>query len=194
MNATIQKNLAYLRTVGTPELPELGSRLYETFSAILSQQQTIAQQVNGNVSGQPESPPQINGLKVTASNGHFAAEITDNNTVYRDVHYYLAHADNAQFTNPQIIHLGHSRNHNIFLGNATRYWQAYSAYASSPPSAPVYHGSQVKSHRGHWWRLDSRSGVWAVAGQRNRRSRSSTEWSWPDSVPKCNRNTAPVRS
>lgn len=137
------RNLDYLRSLASKDFPDLGAKLYEALTDLNQQHQNLVQQVNGNGSGQPAAPPQINGLSVTAQNGHFSIAIQDNNDIYRDVHYYVEHADNPAFTNPQVIHLGHTRNHTFFAGNVTRYFRAYSAYASSPAGKAVYHGSQV---------------------------------------------------
>ena len=119
-------------------------RVYEALQDLDQRHQTLAQQVNGNSTGQPSAPPAIQSLKVTAANGHFTAAITDNGPIYRGIQYYLEHADNPNFSNAQQIHLGDVRNHTVFLGNVTRYWRAYSSYSSSPSGAPVYHGSQVR--------------------------------------------------
>ena len=134
------RNLEYLRSLSTAELPDLGAKLYEALSDLLSQQQTLAQQMNGNGQGQPSAPPAVQGLKVQAANGHFQIAIQDDAPVYRGVRYYVEHADNPQFTNPHVLRLGDARNHNIFLGNVKRYFRAYSSYGSSAPGSAVYHG------------------------------------------------------
>lgn len=115
-------------------------KLYEALTDIIQQHSNTAGQTNSNPTGPPQPPPAIGGVKVSAANGHFQIAIEDPNPIYRDVHYYVEHADNPHFTDPHIIHLGHTRNHSIFLGNTTRYWRAYSSYASSSPGAPAYHG------------------------------------------------------
>lgn len=131
------RNLDYIRSKD-PKLAEAFKDLAEQFGNLESQ-------VNGNATGQPLAPPNVNKLVVTSQNGHFSAAITDNNqNLYRGVGYFLEHADNANFTNPQIIHLGATRNWTGFLGNVTRYWRAYSAYPSSPSSAPAYHGGNAQ--------------------------------------------------
>jgi len=134
------RNLEYIRGLASKEFPDMGAKLYEALIDLVNQQGATSQQTNSNPMGQPSSPPDINGLKVTAQNGHFSAQIIDNNMIYRGINYWLEHADNANFTNPQIIDLGQTRNISLFLGNVTRYWRAYSSYASSPPSRPAYHG------------------------------------------------------
>ena len=129
------RNLNYLRNKDP--------KLFETLSDIIQQHSNLTEQVNGNSTGQPLAPPNVAGVTVTAQNGHFNVAIQDQGKIYRDVHYYVEHADNPSFANPQIIHLGHSRNHDIYLGNVTRYFRAYSAYASSAAGDPAYHGSPI---------------------------------------------------
>ena len=88
----------------------------------------------------PNRPLPINGLNVKAQNGHFSVALTDNNQIYRGTSYFIEHADNPHFTNPTIVPLGPSRNANLFLGNVTRYFRAYSGLPVGPSSPPVYHG------------------------------------------------------
>ena len=127
------RNLDYIRAQDP--------RLYEALSDIIRQQSTVTQQTNASPTAPPAAPPSINGLQVSASNGHFQVAITDTANIYRGVQYFVEHADNPQFTDPHIVSLGASRNANIFLGNVTRYWRAYSSYAASGPGSPAYHGS-----------------------------------------------------
>jgi len=134
-------NLDYLRSLRSAEMPDLGAKLYEALVSIQQQAVNIQQQSNTNATGQPQAPPQISGFNVTGQNGHFNLKIQDHNPIYRGIQYYAEYDTQAHFPNPQIIHLGDSRNHNVFLGNGTYYWRAYSSYASSSPSSPVYHGS-----------------------------------------------------
>lgn len=130
------KNLDYLRS-----LPDFGPKLAEALQGIAEAHNTTEQQTNTNSQGQPSPPPAINGLTVTGQNGHFQIAITDNNSIYRGIRYYVEHADNPHFINAHKVALHDSRNANIFLGNVTRYFRAYSAYDSSAPSGPAYHGS-----------------------------------------------------
>lgn len=141
MSFNALKNLPAIAATSFKDAPNFGRMLYDTLTAITGQIANLAQQTNANLTGQPQPPPQVNALKVQASNGHFTGAIYDNNQIFRDVHYYVEHADNPNFTNPQIVHLGHSRNFHFYFGNTTRYFRAYSAYGSSAPSAPAYHGS-----------------------------------------------------
>jgi hypothetical protein len=135
------RNLDYLRSLSSKEFPDLGAKLYEALADLDQQHSTLAQQVNGNSTGQPIAPPPIAGLTVTGQNGHFQIGITDTAPIYRGINYTVEHADNPHFINPHYIDMGHSRNHDLFLGNVTRYFRAYSSYGSSPPGPPLYHGT-----------------------------------------------------
>jgi hypothetical protein len=138
------ENLAWVRTLKIPGIPQFGSKMYELFSSLQSAVGTVAQQTNTNPAGTPNAPPPVNALHVTASNGHFTAAITDNNEIRRGVGYWLEHADNPHFTNPQIIHLGNARNWHGFLGNYTGYFRASSGYDSSPGNNHAYFGTSVQ--------------------------------------------------
>lgn len=93
------------------------------------------------MSGQPAAPPSINALHVsTGPGGEFQVAITDNNEISRGINYWAEHDTSPSFTNPHAIDMGQSRNLSVHMGTQPLYWRAYSSYASSPPSAPVYHG------------------------------------------------------
>lgn len=131
------KNLAFIRSHS-----ELGTKIAEAFDSVVQQASNGQEQTNANPTGSPNPPPPVDALHVTGQNGHFNIAVEHNQPFYRDVKYFVEHADNPHFKNPHVIDLGTSRNHNIFLGNVTRYWRAYSSYGSSGPSAPVYMGSR----------------------------------------------------
>lgn len=137
------RNLEFLRALADEKHGAFGARLVETIQDLMQQNANLAQQVNANPVGQPPAPPAVSGLKVTGQNGHFNVAVKDDGPVFRDVHFWLEHADNPAFQNAHVVHMGQSRNTNLFLGNVKRYFRAYSSYASSPPSAPTYHGSEV---------------------------------------------------
>jgi hypothetical protein len=136
------KNLDYFKNL-KEWTPEAGVRLAEMMNQVNEGVTNVEQQTNSNAQGQPLPPPPINNLKVTASQGHFSAEINHEGAqFYRSPNYFLVHADNPQFTNPHIVDLGASRNWNGFLGNTNRYFAAYASYQSSPPSPMTYHGGR----------------------------------------------------
>jgi len=135
------KYLDYFKSLQLKDAPDFGAKLEESLRDFAQQTGNIAQQTNSDPKGQPAPPPAINALNVQGQNGHFSIAIHDTSPVYRGVRYFVDHADNPQFTNAHTIDMGTSRNHNVFLGNVTRYWRAYSAYPGSPPGPHVYHGS-----------------------------------------------------
>lgn len=135
------KNLTYLKQADQ-WTPDLGAKLAEDLQSIMTAHNNVEQQTNANSNGDPQPPGKINGLQVTAKDGHFNVAIQDHNAVYRGVRYFIEHADNPNFVNPVTEDIGTTRNKTLFLGNVTRYFRAYSAYQPSAPSAPVYHGDQ----------------------------------------------------
>jgi hypothetical protein len=134
------RNLSWLRGLAIGGI-QVGAKLYEIVSDLNMQHQNLVQQVNGNSNAYPNRPPAIAGLSVTGQNGHFNIAITDHSPIYRGVNYFVEHADNPSFTNPHVIDMGASRNHNLYLGNVTRYWRAYSSYATTGAGKPAYFGS-----------------------------------------------------
>ncbi len=136
------KNLDYIRQADQ-WTPDLGAKVAEALQGIITAHNNVEQQTNANSSGPPQPPGKINGVNVTAKDGHFSVAIDDQNQIYRGVRYFVEHADNAQFTNPTTVEMGTTRNANLFLGNVQRYFRAYSAYQPSAPSQPVYHGDSA---------------------------------------------------
>lgn len=133
-------NLSYFRGISLPEFPDLGARLYQTLSDIVTKTTNTEQQTNANPEGHPAAPPPPEGINVSGQDGYLHVQITHNAEIYRGVRYYVEHADNPHFTNaiPQALH--DARNVTIPVGNQTRYVRAAAAYSSSPPSNWVYHG------------------------------------------------------
>jgi hypothetical protein len=142
MAIDLNKNIDYIRQANE-WTPDLGAKLAELLQGHTQAIVNTAQQTNANPIGPPQPPGKINGLNVTAENGHFNVAISDHNDIYRGVSYFVEHADNANFTNPVTEHIGTTRNWSKFLGNTTRYFRAYSAYHTSEPSEAVYHGDSA---------------------------------------------------
>ena len=136
------KELSFLRGVDH-WTPDLGAKLAEALVSIQQAHNNIEAQVNGNSTGGPKPPGKINGIQVTGQNGFLHVAIQDNNPIYRGIRYYVEHADNPQFTDPHVVALHDTRNISIPVGG-TRYVRAYSAYSSSAPSEPTYHGNPAQ--------------------------------------------------
>lgn len=133
------RNLAFIKSI-----PEFGVRIAEALQDVQKGVGIIAKQTNSDPSAQPQAPPNLQNLSVTANDGHFNFSIQDQSPgLRRGVSYFVEHADNPSFQNSHTIELGQTRNHNEYLGNVTRYVRAYSAYAGSPPSQHVYFGGQT---------------------------------------------------
>jgi hypothetical protein len=129
-------NLAYLRNI-----PVIGGRLYEALHGAQKAINTMAIQGNLNPDGQVDPPPAIDGVTATAANGvlhvsiqHTAADVR------RDVVYHVEHADNPNFINPQIRHLGDTRSWSEFIGDQSRYVRAYASYGASAAGLVLVHG------------------------------------------------------
>ncbi len=134
-------NLPWLRKLSTPEIPDLGLRLHSIFQAVARQSQAISEQGNYNPQGQPEAPPPVQGITVSAENGFHTVTLTDQNSgTRRGVNYWLERDTSPDFPNPHPIDLGQSRHHTEQLGNGTYYWRGFNSYGSSAATKPVYHG------------------------------------------------------
>jgi len=135
--------LAFIKGVQIPGHPEFGAKLAEALASIQLAVNNQEQQTNANSVGPPQPPGKINGVQVTGANGFLHVAIQDENPIYRGIRYYVEHADNPQFTNPQVVALHDVRNVTIPVGGV-RYVRAYSAYSSSAPSDPTYHGNPAQ--------------------------------------------------
>ena len=143
----VLKDLDFFKTL-KEWTPEAGARLAEMIETMAQGVNNMAQQTNSNPTGTPEPPPPINSLNVTAENGQFDLSINHEGAeFYRGVHYFAEHADNPNFVNPQIVHMGTSRNARLFLGNAERYVRAYAQYPGSAPGKMAYFGSEAQPFR-----------------------------------------------
>lgn len=130
------QNLNFIR-----QIPLIGARIYEAFSSLQQGVTAMAVQANLNPTGQVDPPPTIQSVKAVGQNGvlHVSIEHTAAG-VKRGVRYYVEHADNPSFTNPQIRQIGDSRSFTEFVGAQSRYVRAYAAYPGSAAGAKVYHG------------------------------------------------------
>lgn len=120
---------------------QMNRLIAEALDDIQSQVNNVAQQTTASAQGGTNPPPNISNIAVSAANGVFQIIITDNAPVYRGINYFAEYSDTASFTQPHVLDLGASRTWRGFLGSGTFYWRAYSQYATSEPSNPVYFGS-----------------------------------------------------
>lgn len=136
----VEKYLGQIRSMATKEMPNLGTILYQTLRGILTQQQNLAQQTNGNVAGEPAPPPPLGGMTVTATSVGHHISIAHPGEFYRGIEYHAFYADNPHFTNPFPVYMGPAREADIATGAKTLYFGAFAQYPTGAPGAPVYHG------------------------------------------------------
>ena len=168
------RNLDYLRNADPATSgSSYGAKLYEALQDINNAVTNHLSQTNSNPTGEPQPPDGQLGVKVTAQGGYMHVAINDQGPLSRGVKYWVAHADNPNFTNPQHTQASGTelRNHTEFIGNQTRYVQVYKSYAASGPTTPVIYGGATPiavqgggSHPGPAWLPSEGTGT-GTAGQ-----------------------------
>lgn len=138
------RNEDLIRKLADEKLGAFGARIVEALQDLDQQHKNLTQQVNGNSTGQPQAPPTVNSLNVTAKDGIFDAKIEDAGGISRGTEYFLEYSATPNFTAPTVIHLGATRNWRGSLGNQKLYFRAYSGFSTSPASPAVYHGTSVQ--------------------------------------------------
>lgn len=105
-----------------------------------------AEQVNASPVGSTEAPPQISAIAVVPKGGGVhQVTIQDNNPVNRGIAYFAEYSADANFSTFTTVPMGPSRQIDVPAGTGNLNWRGYSAYPTSPPSAPIYHGVAVNS-------------------------------------------------
>lgn len=124
----------------------IDQRLYEALVQLEEGINTLGVSVGASPRGNFPAPPPVNQVSVTASNGLANVQITDFSPIKnpgnaRVISYFVEAATDPAFTNiVHSEHMGPFRNKNIYLGNQTLYFRAYSQFHGSPPSRPVVFG------------------------------------------------------
>lgn len=124
--------------------PKLGVLLRQVIiPAIRNVAQNAAVATNGELSS-PSKPGQVN-VKVAGEIAHVT--IDDPQELQRGAQYHVEIADNPQFSQPHVEHLGSSRGRFLTLPTNkddgtphTWYARAYTQYQGSQPSPFTYHG------------------------------------------------------
>ena len=135
------RNLAEIRSA-SEWTPALAGKVYEALQDFNQAITNHLQQTNGNATGEPQPPPSPMGIQVTARDGWMHVALNDQGPLFRGAQYWVAHSGSPNFTDPQHTQASGTeiRNHTEFIGNQTRYVQAYKSYPWSGPTAPVVHG------------------------------------------------------
>lgn len=139
------RNLAWLRSVKVEGIPDFGARLFETVSDIARGVDTLEQQTNSNLNGNPAPPPPLQGVTVTPSEAGVHISIAHEGEFYRGIEYHAEYADNPHFTNPFPVHMGPAREMDVATGSRTLYWRAFAQYQTGSLTSPVYHGGSTPS-------------------------------------------------
>ena len=137
-------DINWLRSYDGKNHAEFSRRLATILTNVVNGANTMEQQTNSNMNGEPKAPAKVDALNVKGQNGHYTVSIHDSNPNFRGIQYYLEHSSDPNFSNPQKIHIGDPRDHQVFLGKGTRYFRAYSAYPSGASSPAVYHGTETQ--------------------------------------------------
>lgn len=138
------EDINWLRSYDGKNHAEFSRRLATILTNVVNGANTMEQQGNFNMTGSPQPPAKVDALTVKGQNGHYAISIHDSNPNFRGINYYVEHSPDPNFTNPQKIHIGDPRDHQVFLGSGKRYFRAYSAYQASSSSPAVYHGTEAQ--------------------------------------------------
>jgi len=137
------RNMAWLRAIKTPEIPDLGVRLHEMITDIVTNQNAIAQQTNSSLEGNPAPPPPLQRVTATSTATGVHVSIQHEGEFYRGIGYHGDYSTSPSFTNPFPFTMGPSREADLPIGNQTVYVRAFGQYPTSAPTSPVYHGGST---------------------------------------------------
>lgn len=136
----VEKYLAQIRSISVADSPSLGVKLYQTLRAMQTQMQNLAQQTNGDVAGQPASPPPLASITVTPTTTGHHISLSHPGEFFRGVEYHAFYADNPHFTNAFPVYMGPAREADVASGSKTLYFGAFPQYPTGNPGPIVYHG------------------------------------------------------
>jgi hypothetical protein len=112
-------------------IPIVGQKLHEALQYIVDGvNQAHANAATSSTVLPP--PPRPDAFTVNTCAAGFAYfGVKHNGNIQRGIHYFVEHADNPGFTNAHVVPLGPSRNGQLYIGNATRYFRTYAGYPGS---------------------------------------------------------------
>jgi hypothetical protein len=147
LSLSIDKELNYFRS-----LPGFGSYLAAALSRLQDGVNGLGNHLAADPTGIKDAPPTIQALTVKANGtGLVHAVITDNNPIQKGAHYFVEYANEPNFLQPHVVHLGVSRSMNPVTlpaqddnGNAQSfYFRAYSQYPGGHPGKAIFFGGSV---------------------------------------------------
>jgi hypothetical protein len=108
----------------------------------------LSEHVGADPVGNKQPPAPLQGITVKNAGEVVHVGITDNSVVNKGVHYFTEYDTDPGFPNPQVIHMGTSRNHPPFTlpskndngDTLSYYFRAYTQYPGSEPSQPQVFG------------------------------------------------------
>lgn len=136
------RNLAWLRSLKTPEVPDLGARLHEMLSDLATGCNILETQTNSNLNGHPAPPPRLQSVTVVPTEVGHHVSINHGANFYRGAYYHVEASENPHFTNPFPVYSGPSREIDLATGTRTLYFQAFTSYQNSGNSEVSFHGGQ----------------------------------------------------
>jgi hypothetical protein len=144
MPLDIDKEMTFIRNI-----PGIGRLLEQAFRKVQQGVNTFGQNIAVDPTGVVPAPPPINQLDVKSSGtGLVHAVITDNNKIQKNLHYFVEYANEPNFLQPHVVHLGASRSMSPVTlpalddnGNPQNfYFRAYSQYPGGKPGPIVHFG------------------------------------------------------
>jgi len=102
----------------------------------------LSEHVGADPVGNKDTPAPIQGITVKNAGEVVHVALTDNSALHKGAHYFVEYDTDPGFPQPQVIHMGTSRNHPPFVlpskndggDNVSYYFRAYSQYPGSEPS------------------------------------------------------------
>lgn len=134
------RNLAWLRGLQIDGVPDAGARLHEIITDLAKGMNTMEQQTNSNMNGNPAPPPALQSMTVTPTSVGHHVSINHEGDYYRGATYHVESADNPHFTNPFPAYTGPAREIDLATGSHKLYFQAFASYPNSGNTTQVYHG------------------------------------------------------
>jgi hypothetical protein len=144
---SIDKEINYFRSI-----PGLGAYLAAALTRVQDGLNGLGNNLAADPVGTKDPPPTIQALTVkTNGAGLVHATITDNNAIQKGAHYFVEYANESNFLQPHVVHLGVSRSMNPMVlpalddnGNPQSfYFRAYSQYPGGHPGQKVLFGGTV---------------------------------------------------
>jgi hypothetical protein len=143
---SIDKELNYFRS-----LPGFGPYIARALERIQDGINGLGNNLAADPTATKDPPPTIQSLTVKANGGLVHAVISDNNPIQKGAHYFVEYANEPNFLQPHVVHLGVSRSMQPLNlpaqddnGNPQSfYFRAYSQYPGGHPGKAIFFGGSV---------------------------------------------------